>query len=143
MESKAIATLIRKYEAGETSLVEESQLKDYFSTTEDIPKEWLPYRAFFGYFTEAYKETFPEQESSKTPSLYPWMAIAAMIAVILTVFLTTSESKNSLPPNSEELNLAFEQFQTNIQQVSNHLNKGVEQLAYLNYWNTTTQKLIK
>ena len=71
------------------------------------------------------------------------MAIAAMIAVILTVFLTTSESKNSLPPNSEELNLAFEQFQTNIQQVSNHLNKGAEQVAYLNYWNTTTQKLIK
>lgn len=144
MESKAIAILLQKYDAGETSLQEETQLREYFSSTHKIPQKWQPYRVFFEYFTEAQKESFPKQRTPKPITLQPWMAVAAMIAVVLTVFFTRMENLNTTrTPNPEELDLVFEQFQTNIQRVSNHLNKGTEQIAYLEYWNTTTQKLIK
>ena len=90
------------------------------------------------------KESFPEQRTAKSIAFQPWVAVAAMVAIMLTVFLTRMEKQNTITnSNPEDLDLAFEQFQTNIKRVSNHLKKGTEQIAYLEYWNTTTQKLIK
>jgi len=144
MESKAITKLLQKYDAGETSIQEEIQLRQYFSATDQIPLKWMSYRAFFGYYSEAPKESFPEQRTTKSIAFQPWMAVAAMVAIVLTVFLTRMENQNTITnSNPEDLDLAFEQFQTNIKWVSNHLNKGTEQIAYLEYWNTTTQILIK
>ena len=44
--------------------------------------------------------------------------------------------------NNTEVELAFQQFKTNMKMVSNQLNKGTEKVTYLNYWNLTSQKIL-
>jgi len=142
MEPREISALLKKYNAGETSLKQESELRNYFTTTPEIPAAWQPYRLLFGYFTKAKKEAHPDPKN-KLFIFRPWMAVAAMVAIIFTVFYTNEADSNDLDSDQASLQLAFEQFQSNIKLVSTHLNRGTEQLAYLDYWNTTTEKLIK
>jgi hypothetical protein len=70
------------------------------------------------------------------------MFAAASIAIIFSLqisgFFTTSNSKDQ-----EEALKIFKQFQIQMKHVSSHLNNGSQSLAYLDYWNNTTQKLIK
>jgi len=142
MEAKAIKELLQKYDQGATSLEEEALLRNYFAKAKDIPDSWKVYSVLFDYFKEASTVTYAKAKPNRF-SLRPWMAVAAMIAIVATLFLTTFSPSNEIAPDQEELYLAFEQFQNNIKQVSIHLNKGTEQLAYLDYWNETTKKLIK
>lgn len=143
MESKHISELLKRYEAGETSLQEEAILRDYFMKAEDLPPAWQPYGSFFAYYSMAKKEAFPQNQIKKPIVFQSWMAAAAMIAIIITTFLATHPEKNNSHLSQAKVNLAFEQFQSNIKLLSNHLNRGTQQLAYLDYWNETTQKLIK
>ena len=69
------------------------------------------------------------------------MAAAAVIAIVISVQFYYATS-NVLPSN-QEAQLAFTQFKTNMEKVSSLLNKGAEKVAYLDYWNETTNKLIK
>jgi len=70
------------------------------------------------------------------------MAVAAIIAVIFSIQFYSSQHP-TLSPDQKEAQLAFMQFKSNMKKVSSHLNKGAEKVAYLDYWNSTTQKLIK
>ena len=143
MESKRISELLKKYEAGETSLQEEASLRYYFVNTKKLPSAWKPYSSFFGYYSTAKKEAYPKKQIKKPVVFQSWMAAAAMIAIIITIFLGTKPEKNNSELSKANVNLAFEQFQSNIKLLSNHLNRGTQQLAYLDYWNETTQKFIK
>lgn len=40
MDSKKTKLLLEKYLEGETSLIEEKDLRHYFKSTEKIPNEW-------------------------------------------------------------------------------------------------------
>jgi hypothetical protein len=91
----------------------------------------------------AKKEAFPQNQIKKPIVFQSWMAAAALIAIIITTFLANDPEKNNSDLSQAKVNLAFEQFQSNIKLLSNHLNRGTQQLAYLDYWNETTQKLIK
>jgi hypothetical protein len=48
MDYREIDNLIAKFWAGETSLKEEEQLKDYFSTLEEVPLAYQDIAAYFG-----------------------------------------------------------------------------------------------
>ncbi|MEK9614211.1 MAG: hypothetical protein VW080_09860 [Flavobacteriaceae bacterium] len=144
MEPKKIKQLLERYLEGNTSLSEESQLQSYFVNSEEIPSEWESYRMFFQYYRKAKKEHFPVKRIKAKKSLRPWMVAAAVGGVLLSIqFLVGEFTKTEDPINQQEMELAFQQFQENIKKVSNHLNKGTQNVAYLDYWNQTTQKFIK
>ena len=82
MDSNKIKLLLTKYLEGSTSLSEEETLRLYFKTTENIPSEWEGYRMFFGYFDLAKTEGCPKGRGRQKFGFRPWMAVAAIIAVI-------------------------------------------------------------
>jgi hypothetical protein len=47
-----IDELLERFMQGETSLVEEQLLADYFRLADNIPARWVPYRTMFRYFDE-------------------------------------------------------------------------------------------
>ena len=57
MELKQIETLLESYELGETSLVEEAQLKVFFNSP-DVPNHLEHYRVMFQYFSKVEQQTF-------------------------------------------------------------------------------------
>lgn len=59
-----IKQLLDKYLDGETSSAEERALRGYFTNKDnDIPEEWMPYRALFTYIAE---ERTDEGETAET-----------------------------------------------------------------------------
>lgn len=63
MESKRIEELLDKYLEGESSLVEEKELKVFFSQ-ENIPEKWKPYQWQFNFFSKSQNQ---EQETESLP----------------------------------------------------------------------------
>lgn len=58
MNIREINELLEKYEEGLTSLEEEARLKEFFSSAK-VPPELEPWKAMFGFFSEAAGETMP------------------------------------------------------------------------------------
>ena len=143
MELKAIEKLLNKYLEGETSLIEEAVLRAYFTQESRIPEAWIPYRQFFGYCKEAKKETFPVKQKKQTKPIKSCMLVAASIALVFALQLSCLFEQKTTPFEKQQAELVFQQFQTQMKAVSNHLNRGAQKVAYLDYWNDTTQKLIK
>jgi hypothetical protein len=143
MELNTIEKLLNKYLEGETSIKEEAVLRTYFTQRPRIPETWIPYRQFFGYCKEAKKETFPMSRNEQTKPIKSWMLVAASIALVFALQLSGLFEQKSTPFEKQQAELAFQLFQTQMKTVSNHLNRGAQKVAYLDYWNDTTQKLIK
>ena len=143
MELKKIESLLEKYNEGETTLQEEIQLRDYFTQQESVPEEWVVYRQLFQYYAQAQKETLTSQNKEKSFSTKTLLLVAAGAALVFSLQLSGVFETSLAPINEEAAKLAFQEFQNQMKTVSTHLNKGAEKVAYLDYWNTTTQKLIK
>jgi len=87
MELARIEELIEKYFQGDTTLAEEKQLKQYFST-ETVAAHLEHYKPLFNYLTVNDKELFNKELSlpSKKRFSAAWIAIAASL-VFLAGFL--------------------------------------------------------
>ncbi len=143
MELKKIESLLEKYNEGETTLQEEILLRDYFTQQESVPEEWVVYHQLFLYYAQAKKETLSSQNKQKSFSTKTLLLVAAGAALVFSLQLSGVFETSLAPINEEAAKLAFQEFQNQMKTVSTHLNKGAEKAAYLDYWNTTTQKLIK
>jgi len=142
MDYKEIKHLLDLYLEGNTNLSEEENLRLFFKSTKELPPEWESFRSFFGYYDQAKLERYP-QEITKRKSLFrPWMAAASLVAIVLSLQFYSS-SLNALSTDEMDAQIAFDQFKDNMKKVSSLLNKGAKQVSYLDYWNETTQKLIK
>lgn len=146
MELHTIEKLVEKYFSGETSIAEEKQLKDYFSSP-DVAPHLEQYRAVFGYFRQAKQEQF-----TKTVPLQPrkrsyvvWITVAASVAVLLGTFYIM----NQKPEQPQDLGtfdnpeLAFEETQKALNMVSENVNEGVKSINYVNEYNQTTKTIFK
>ncbi|KGO79826.1 hypothetical protein IP98_02564 [Flavobacterium cauense R2A-7] len=146
MELHTIEKLVEKYFSGETSVAEEKQLKDYFSSS-DVAPHLEQYRAVFGYFRQAKQEQF-----TKTVPLHPrkhsyvvWITVAASVAVLLGTFYIM----NHKPEQPQDLGtfdnpeLAFEETQKALNMVSENVNEGVKSINYVNEYNQTTKTIFK
>ncbi|MGA0443598.1 MAG: hypothetical protein ACO3M3_00835 [Flavobacteriaceae bacterium] len=140
MEQSKIKQLLESYLEGKTTLEEEAILRDFFTQSSQIPKELSVYKPFFTFYKYAQKEQFPrskKQSYSRIVKLF--VGIAAILALVFT--LQTQQGNQAGPLTDEELAIAYEEFQTQMQRVSSHLNRGTQNITYLDYWNTTTQKI--
>lgn len=93
MKQEYIKMLIDKYMEGGTTVAEEQQLCNYFTTNADnLPAEWHVYRAMFGYVSQ-HKQTAANEKhilngtrkSASILNFRRFVEIAACIAVIIVL----------------------------------------------------------
>ena len=141
MEQPNIKSLIDRYLEGNTSLDEEAILRKFFTQSSNIPKEFTEFKPFFTFYRNAQNEKFiGTKKNSSINLIKTFLGVAALLAVIFT--LQTKQLYDVGQLSNEELAITYQEFQIQMQRVSSHLNRGAQNLAYLDYWNTTTQKII-
>lgn len=143
MEIKTIKFLLKKYLEGKTSLNDESVLRNYFNHEQNLPEEWIHYRQFFTYFEKSKNESFPISKINYYNNKKIWIRVAASIALLIGIYLIDFFETQPRVLEQQEAEFAFQQFQTHMKNISTHLNNGVQKVSYLDYWNKSTQKLLK
>ncbi|MFV0565065.1 MAG: hypothetical protein ACK5NB_04435 [Flavobacteriaceae bacterium] len=139
-----IEKLIEKYENGKTSLAEEHQLKAFFAQ-ETVPLHLWGYKQLFAYFSENKKEQFAQNISLKTEKKrhYKWIATAAIAVILLGLCFqpiksTYNQYAYGTYSNPEE---ALNEITKSLNMISNHFNKGVSSVGYLNEYDKGTKTL--
>ncbi len=146
MEFNKMEALLEKYFEGETSITEENELKNYFSSSNVAP-HLEHYKPLFGYFAEAKKENFEKDLPliSKKKKI-AWLSIAASIAVLLGVgtyvYFNTNEVKgNNELGTYENPKEALEATQKALAMLSSNVNAGVEGMQYIQVYEVTKNKV--
>ena len=94
-----IRMLIDRYMSGDTTNEEEATLRTWFRLAgDDIPEEWRPLRALFG-FVDAERETPPRRNTLLKALHRPriWISSAVAAAAIAIVMLVPSMNKAFAP----------------------------------------------
>lgn len=140
MELKQVHKLIEAYFEGTTSLEEEKSLATYFSE-EDIDPTLDAYLPYFATLAQERKQVSTKPFLSNSKKRKRWIRVAVVAASFLVGLLVFQQTQQPATPTPEEL--AFEEFKANMFMVSQHLNRGMEGVAYMETLNTTTSKYIK
>jgi hypothetical protein len=145
MEFNKMEALLEKYFEGETSIVEENELKNYFSSPNVAP-HLEQYKPLFGYFTEAGKEKL-EKNVPLTPKKQKvaWLSIAASIVVMLGIGTYTYFNVNTVTESKElgtydDPEEALAATQKALAMLSNNVNVGIEGVQYLQVYEITKNK---
>lgn len=80
MEQSRIRELLDLYLEGQTTLMQEEQLRGYFAVAADIPADLMPYKAMFAAFDSA-KEQKPTAVVDKKPRSWVHVVIGSVAAV--------------------------------------------------------------
>ncbi|MDX6182484.1 hypothetical protein SGQ44_07540 [Flavobacterium sp. Fl-77] len=151
MELNNIENILEKYFQGETSIAEEKQLKDYFSSS-NVAQHLEQYQPMFGYFSQVKEQKSMQEIPLQTKKRnVAWLSIAASVAVLLAAgtFFYVSE-KNTTPvvaqselgtyDNPEE---ALEATQKALALLSNNVNVGIESVQYIKEYEQSKNKIFK
>ena len=140
MELANIEKLIIKYENAETTLQEETLLREYFAS-ENVAPHLEQYQMMFTYFQNSQDITY-----NKTIQLTPkkskklnlkWLSIAASIALIFSVYMGNSYLQQ------RKAEKQFAQVQESLLLLSSNLNKGNEAFKNLYAYEDTVNKIFK
>jgi len=142
MESDRIDILLEKYFQGETSIAEEKELKNYFSSS-DVAQHLEQYKPMFGYFSQAKQHQFvqeiPLQSKKRNVA---WLSIAASVVVMLGV--GTFAYYNSQPQDLgtyDDPEVAFRETQKALSLLSGNVNKGLESVKYVNEYEAAKDRI--
>jgi len=146
MELDKIEILLEKYFEGETSIAEENELKDYFSSPNVAP-HLEQYQSLFGYFLEAREQKFAHEVPlhSKKRKV-AWLSIAASVVVVLGIGTFTYFNHENVKENQElgtydDPEEAFAATQKALAMLSDNVNVGVEGVQYLQVYEVTKEKV--
>src|SRR5688572_3684214 len=98
MELNKIEDILEKYFQGETTIAEENQLKEYFSSS-NVAQHLEQYKPMFGYFSQVKQQKSMQNIPLKTKKRnVAWLSIAASVVVLLSIgtYFYVSE-KNTAP----------------------------------------------
>jgi len=148
MASDRIEKLIEKYFEAETSIAEEKELKEYFASS-DVAQHLEQYKPIFGYAVQAKQEQFNATIplNTKKRSSVVWLSVAASVVVLLGVSLFTYNHYNQ--PKSNDLGtindpeVAFRETQKALAMISEHVNKGIGSMSYLNEYEQSKNRIFK
>jgi hypothetical protein len=148
MDIKEVRELLEKYDAGETTLNQESALREYFQHNE-VPNDLKSYQLIFA-FSEKSREQGMEREmqlpDSATGNRYLWTAIAASIILVIGLFIFQNkpmEMNNNDLGTIQDKEEALQKSMEALKMVSELMNEGKEDLIYLKEFNNTKDKFIK
>ncbi|MBE7638959.1 hypothetical protein GUB10_01325 [Salegentibacter sp. BLCTC] len=148
MELQKIKDLLEKYDAGETSLAEEQQLRKYFERNE-VSESLKPYQLMFAFSAKENQESYDREinlPANKQENRYLWTAIAASIILVIGLFffqnkpLEMNDKDVSTIQDREE---ALQKSMEALKMVSEIMNEGKQDLKYLKEFNNTKNKFIK
>ena len=148
MELARIEKLLDKYFEGETTISEEKELKVYF-TGETVPSHLEKYKDLFGYFSNqsevvATRETTLPKQTTMIRYLYPFIGVAASIAVVIGIFMSIPDPDTTQVADTyEDPEVALQKTKEVLNLVAQYMNEGKKDLVYLNEFENTTNKLIK
>ncbi|PHS51761.1 MAG: hypothetical protein COB01_09300 [Lutibacter sp.] len=137
MELANIEKLLEKYLNAETSIAEEKELKNYFSSNTVAP-HLQEYQAIFGYFSTSKNEKFTKtiQLNSQKPN-WKWLSVAASIVLLVSVYTGYQNNQQRKAEKVyNETKIAFNMLAVN-------LNKGSVAIAQLQYFENTKNKIFK
>jgi hypothetical protein len=144
MELANIEKLLEAYFEGNTTLQEEATLRTYFSSAKVAP-HLQQYQPLFASFVKAQTEGFTREivlpKEDKTTSRW-WMGIAASLLVAVGVFGFFNQEP-SFTAEEKEAIAAFEKTREAFKMMSQNFNDGAEELAYIQNFTETTNKILK
>ena len=152
MELNKIEDILEKYFQGETSIAEENQLKEYFSSP-NVAQHLEQYKPMFGYFSQAkeQKSTYEIPLQSKKRNV-AWLSIAASAVVLLgigTYFFISEQKETTAVASQTELGTydnpeeALKATQKALALLSNNVNVGIESVQYINEFEQSKNKIFK
>ena len=152
MELNKIEDIIEKYFQGETSIAEENQLKEYFSSP-NVAQHLEQYKPMFGYFSQAkeQKSTYEIPLQSKKRNV-AWLSIAASAVVLLgigTYFFISEQKETTAVASQTELGTydnpeeALKATQKALALLSNNVNVGIESVQYIKEYEQSKNKIFK
>lgn len=148
MASDRIEQLLAKYFEAETTIAEEKELKAYFSSAHVAPP-LEQYKGLFGYAVQAKQEQFAATiplQSKKRKNVF-WLSMAAAAVVFLGAGLFTfsnyNQSKTQDLGTIEDPEVAFRETQKALNMISEHVNKGIGSMSYLNEYQKSKNKIFK
>lgn len=150
MNNTAIKQLVEKYFEGETSLVEEQQLRAYFKEGE-VAEDLKTYQPLFQYFATAKKEELPSHFDERVvvklqpPAKRRFMrrmvqmsSVAASVMLVIGAYFWYNTT-DVMPPVSNQINWeqyeitdekeAYKETKAALKLLSRNLNKGAKKAA--------------
>ena len=144
MESVKIEKLIKKYLEGNTSLQEETTLKNYF-TKGIVAPHLQEYQTLFTYFVtakeESYLKTIELSPLKKSKRNYLWLSIVASIALLVGVFVGKQQYEEY--QQKQEAERLFAELSKGLKLISTNLQKGEQAVASLYTLENTVNKIVK
>jgi hypothetical protein len=144
MELANIEKLVEKYLNAETTLQEETTLKNYF-TEGNVAPHLQEYSYMFTYFATAKNETYTkniklEPKKSKKKN-YAWLSVAASIVLLFSVFIGQQEYQEY--KQRKEAERIFAQVSEGLQLLSANLKKGEQAVAQLYIQESKVNSVLK
>ncbi|WP_067033845.1 hypothetical protein [Allomuricauda sp. CP2A] len=135
MELDNIEKLLEKYFEASTTVVEEEQLRDYFSQ-EKVATHLEQYRPMFNYFSNAKEERYTKQVPLKPRvNFYKWISVAAVAVLAFGIYFGNEyQEKKKAEYAYQETKKAFELLAENF-------GRGTEKVAYLKEFEEAKQKI--
>ncbi|MFD2939917.1 hypothetical protein [Flavobacterium notoginsengisoli] len=152
MELNKIEEILEKYFQGETSIAEENQLKEYFSSS-NVAQHLEQYKPMFGYFSQAkeQKSTYEIPLQTKKRNV-AWLSIAASAVVLLGIgsyFFVSEKNDTTAVASQTELGTyddpeeALKATQKALALLSNNVNVGIESVQYIKEYEQSKNKIFK
>jgi hypothetical protein len=151
MELAKIEQLLEKYFEGETTIAEEIQLKQYFSS-EKVVAHLEHYKPLFGYLTTEKEEKFTPSLSLKTKKRFTVARIGIAASLLFLIgTITYLNYKPTQPPQVANAELgsfespeeAFEETQKALALLSEKVNIGMKSVNYINEYENSKNLIFK
>jgi len=148
MESDKIELLLEKYFQGETSIAEENELKNYFSSL-NVAQHLEQYKPMFGYFSHAKEQQFVQQVPLQTKKRnVAWLSVAASVVVLLGIGTYAYVNSNNVAQNQnlgtyDDPEVAFRETQKALALLSGQVNKGIESVQYVQEYEDSKNLIFK
>jgi len=146
MELVKIEALLEAYFEGNTTLEQEATLRTYF-LGQDVAPHLTVYTSLFASFEQAHEEvsqrtiTLPKPSSNSRGWMY---SVAAMIVISIGVSgFMFFNSNNGLTQEEQEALTAFNETKETLKLLSENFNKGTAELAHLDQFTNTKNKILK
>lgn len=139
MELVNIEKLLEKYFEATTTVTEEETLRAYFSQ-ENVATHLKQYKPMFQYFSKAKEEQYTKQVPLKPrKNYYKWISVAAVAVLIFGIYFGPDSYRDYQEQRQAEF--AYNETKKAMSLLASNFGKGTEKMAYLNEFETTTQKI--
>lgn len=143
MESSKIEILLEKYFEGRTSIADENNLKNYFSSS-DVAPHLEKYKEVFSCFVSAKKQSYEHDIPLKTKKRrVAWLSIAATIVFLFGVYIFNVNNKQQELDTFDDPKVAFRETQKALFMLSENVNIGIKSVKHIEEYQKSKELIFK